>query len=326
LYEETSTGAACYIYGPTGILAKRTTINQESNTYFYHTDHLGSIRLVTDEVKNTVSSITYHPFGEIDIKEGSEDVLFTGKELDSTGLYCHGARYYDPCLGRFITRDSWTYLPNDFRSFGNPVLQWVSNPHVFNRYAYCGNNPLIYTDPTGHGFWSKIGSIVVLATFIALTILCPPVGLAAWAIWAGSAALAVGFFFFECFYEALKVKVIPIPGENDETIGYMWEQDEKMIGGWFCGSKDGGPGYYVWSEEGYYVFVPSDEWEPPPLPEEGEETTPVTIENYPPGWNNPKPEDPEDGSQQSDISNTSSQSDSSYTPPVEPGAGGTSAL
>jgi RHS repeat-associated protein len=326
LYEETSTGTASYIYGPTGLLAKRTTINQESDTSFYHTDHLGSTRLVTDESKNIISAVTYHPFGEIDIKEGSEDFLFTGKELDSTGFYYYGARYYDPGLGRFITRDSWTYLPNDFRSFSNAVLQWISNPHLFNRYAYCGNNPLLYTDPTGHGFWSKLGSIVVVALLIAGTILCPPVGLAGWAIWAGSAALAVGFFYYECFYKGLKVEVIPMPGENDEIIGYVWEQDEKMIGGWFYGSKDDEPGYYVWSEEGYYVFVPSDEWEPPPLPDEGEETTPVTIENYPPGWNNPKPKDPEDDSQQSDNSSTSSQPDSSYTPPIGPVARGTSAL
>jgi uncharacterized protein RhaS with RHS repeats len=87
LYEENSTGTACYIYGPFGLLAKRTTVNQESNTYFYHTDHLGSTRLVTDDSKNIVSAVTYHPFGEIDVKEGSEDFLFTGKEMDSTGLY-----------------------------------------------------------------------------------------------------------------------------------------------------------------------------------------------------------------------------------------------
>lgn len=30
---------------------------------------------------------------------------FTGKEKDATGLYYFGARYYDPAIGRFITRD-----------------------------------------------------------------------------------------------------------------------------------------------------------------------------------------------------------------------------
>ena len=64
LYEENTTGVACYIYGPQGLLAKRTTINEESSMFYYHTDHLGT-RLVTDENKNIVSATTYHPNGEI---------------------------------------------------------------------------------------------------------------------------------------------------------------------------------------------------------------------------------------------------------------------
>jgi len=46
------------------------------------------------------------------------------------------ARYYDPSLGRFISAD--TIAP----SFGNPQNR--------NRYSYALNNPLKYTDPTGH--------------------------------------------------------------------------------------------------------------------------------------------------------------------------------
>ncbi|MGD2248990.1 MAG: RHS repeat-associated core domain-containing protein [Candidatus Methanofastidiosia archaeon] len=105
MYEENSNGSATYIYGPTGRIAKRTTINQETNTFYYHKDHLDSTRLVTDSSKNIVVAVRYHPFGDIDTKEGSESYLFTGKEKDSTGLYYYGARYYDSELGRFITRD-----------------------------------------------------------------------------------------------------------------------------------------------------------------------------------------------------------------------------
>jgi hypothetical protein len=46
------------------------------------------------------------------------------------------ARLYDPVIGRFITPD--TIIPEPY------------NPQSLNRYAYCLNNPLIYTDPTGH--------------------------------------------------------------------------------------------------------------------------------------------------------------------------------
>jgi hypothetical protein len=44
--------------------------------------------------------------------------------------------YYDPELGRFIQPD--TIIPN------------LSNPQSYNRYSYCVNDPLRYTDPTGH--------------------------------------------------------------------------------------------------------------------------------------------------------------------------------
>jgi len=135
IYEENSTGSACYVYGPTGLITKRTTINQESNIYYYHKDHLGSIRLVTDTSRNIIVASTYHPFGETEVKEGSEQYLYNGKEKDSTGLYYYGARYYDPEIGRFIT--------------GNLIKGNSMNLQSLNRYSYCLNNPLKYIDPNG---------------------------------------------------------------------------------------------------------------------------------------------------------------------------------
>ncbi|MBU7022412.1 MAG: hypothetical protein HXS41_15280, partial [Theionarchaea archaeon] len=135
LYEENSTGSASYVYGPTGRIAKRTTIQGESNVFYYHTDHIGSTRQITDNDKNIVAATTYHPFGEACIEEGSEDYLFSGQERDATGLYYCGARYYDPEIGRFITRD--------------PFRGMISNPQSLNGYSYCQNNPVRYVDPMG---------------------------------------------------------------------------------------------------------------------------------------------------------------------------------
>ncbi|MGC1123355.1 MAG: RHS repeat-associated core domain-containing protein [Candidatus Methanofastidiosia archaeon] len=135
LYEKKPDGGAAFIYGPMGEIAKRTTLNGESHTFYYHNDRTGSTRLVTDENKNIVSAYTYHPFGETGIEEGSENYLFTGKERDETGLYYYGARYYDPDLGRFITRD--------------PAGGHMEAPQTLNRYAYCLNNPLKFVDPDG---------------------------------------------------------------------------------------------------------------------------------------------------------------------------------
>jgi len=61
--------------------------------------------------------------------------LYTGKERDATGLYYYGARYYDCETGRFTTRD--------------PVAGRTHTPQSLNRYIYCLNNPLKYTDPLG---------------------------------------------------------------------------------------------------------------------------------------------------------------------------------
>jgi len=135
IYEDNSTGSACYVYGPTGLIAKRTIIDQESNTYFYHKDHLRSIRLVTDSSKNIIVASTYHPFGETNVEEGAEEYLFNGKEKDGTGLYYYGARYYDPQIGRFITKDL--------------IKSNRMNSQSLNRYSYCLNNPIKYIDLEG---------------------------------------------------------------------------------------------------------------------------------------------------------------------------------
>ena len=63
--------------------------------------------------------------------------IYTDQELDTeTGLYNYDARMYDPLIGRFISPDS--------------MVPDLYDPQSLNRYSYCRNNPLIYTDPTGH--------------------------------------------------------------------------------------------------------------------------------------------------------------------------------
>lgn len=63
---------------------------------------------------------------------------YTGQTHDAViaGIYYYGARYYDPALGRFLQAD--TIVPNP------------QNSQSLNRYSYAANNPLRYSDPTGH--------------------------------------------------------------------------------------------------------------------------------------------------------------------------------
>ncbi len=75
----------------------------------------------------------------MDYSKGSSDnnIQFTGKEIDSeSGLTYFGARYYNPVIGRWISRDT--------------LSGKITIPQSLNRYLYCYNNPLNYIDKTGH--------------------------------------------------------------------------------------------------------------------------------------------------------------------------------
>jgi RHS repeat-associated protein len=75
----------------------------------------------------------FKPYGE-DLDEGIGSFVpkyqFNFKEKETSGLYDYGARLYNPATGRWMSADT--------------VLDGL------NRYAYVGNNPLRYIDPTGH--------------------------------------------------------------------------------------------------------------------------------------------------------------------------------
>jgi RHS repeat-associated protein len=101
---------------------------------------LGSTSLVTDEEGNETSRIHYSPYGWFIETTGAEslptDRLFTGQRLENIGLYDYRARFYDPLVGSFISADS--IIPNPFSPIG------------WNRFSYVQNNPIRYTDPSGH--------------------------------------------------------------------------------------------------------------------------------------------------------------------------------
>jgi len=99
----------------------------ETGTYYYHPDHLGSTSAMTDSKGDVVEEQVNLPFGEV--VSGSEKYGFTGKELDETGLQYFGLRFYSPEIGRFITAD--------------PLKDGI------NWYSYARNNPLRFIDPTG---------------------------------------------------------------------------------------------------------------------------------------------------------------------------------
>jgi len=110
-----------------------------TNTQYFHWDHLGSTRLVTDEMGVSIAQYKFYPFGNYAESSGSSPARqkFTGHERDdSVGLDYMLARYYSSGLSRFFSVDP-----------GDDSLLEV--PQSWNGYAYVRNNPLKFLDPDG---------------------------------------------------------------------------------------------------------------------------------------------------------------------------------
>ena len=125
---------------------------------YLHGDHLGSVSVTTDGAGNVASRTTYHPWGTT-LNGGATSRNYTGQYRDGTGLLYYNARYYDPALGRFISADTLVPGANGLTVNGfsttslgrfTPGGSGPVNPQELNRYAYALNNPLKYTDPSGH--------------------------------------------------------------------------------------------------------------------------------------------------------------------------------
>lgn len=134
--KDITTGATTdHVYGNGMHLAKITG----GTTYYYHEDQVGSNRLVTYVNSGKVTtqfSSDYKPYGASYGASGSEVFQYTDRMLDSaTGLYYFNARFYDPSIMKFTTRD--------------PAAGDTAVPASLNLYAYAGGNPLSNIDPTG---------------------------------------------------------------------------------------------------------------------------------------------------------------------------------
>ena len=140
LYVCTDTACAKLIYAGAQRVAM-VQVGSGSASYF-HADHLGSTSVLTNASGTAEEHNSYRPYGDSHTHTGTSDVAYkyTGQERDaSTELAFYQARYYDLPLGRFVSPDS--IVPN------------FLDPQAFNRYAYARNNPVRYTDPTGH-WWN----------------------------------------------------------------------------------------------------------------------------------------------------------------------------
>ncbi len=127
----------------------------KEETFFYHSDYLGSTSYITDKHANITQYDAYLPYGELLVDEhsSSEDLpyKFNGKQFDEeTGLYYYGARYLNPMASIWYGVDP---LAEKYKSIG--------------AYVYCSANPIRLIDSDGkkilfvNGYWNSfIGGFI----------------------------------------------------------------------------------------------------------------------------------------------------------------------
>ena len=105
-------------------------------------DPLGSTVALTGSSKTITDTYQYEPYGASTHTSGTSlnNYQFAGQANDFNNLYFMRNRYYLPAIGRFISRDP--------TGLGGGT----------NMYAYAGDDPVNFSDPTGLEF-DPIGGI-----------------------------------------------------------------------------------------------------------------------------------------------------------------------
>ncbi|MCX8131107.1 MAG: GH-E family nuclease [Clostridia bacterium] len=151
------------VYGSDTLLSRKVDTN---NPFYMMYNGHGDVTALVDSTSTIQGTYYYDAFGKITASSGTANNPFrySGYMYDSetalgtdTGMYYLNARFYDANTARFLQEDSYTGDPSD--------------PLSLNLYTYCTNNPLIYTDPTGHffnfitaAFGAAVGAVVGVAS------------------------------------------------------------------------------------------------------------------------------------------------------------------
>lgn len=117
-------------------------VHNSTDTYYYRFNLQGDVTGIYNKNGSLIVEYTYDAWGKLESTTGNtfigllNPIRYRGYYYDfETGLYYLQTRYYDPETGRFINADG-------LLSTGQGVLG-------YNMYAYCGNNPVNFSDYTG---------------------------------------------------------------------------------------------------------------------------------------------------------------------------------
>ncbi|VVP49707.1 hypothetical protein PS865_05304 [Pseudomonas fluorescens] len=130
------------------------TKDKVADQYRYQfSNHLGSNMLVLDDQANIICEENYFPYGGTSWWAGPDQVQaryktrrYAGQELDATGLYYYGQRFYAPWLMRWISPDP------------------VGITDGLNRYLMVRGNPVRFVDRQGLTGWDTAGAAGATAT------------------------------------------------------------------------------------------------------------------------------------------------------------------
>lgn len=134
-----TTATRYYTLGSATVAMRTTTGNNSADgklTYLM-ADNQASTQLAIDAITGTATRRRYTPFGDqrsASLPTGTDRGFLGKTEDDTTGLSALGDRMYDPALGRFLSPDP---------------LSTPYAPQNLNAYSYSGNNPIVYSDPSG---------------------------------------------------------------------------------------------------------------------------------------------------------------------------------
>jgi RHS repeat-associated protein len=117
----------------------------ETEKWGYTLSDAQNAKLLVDNAGNLAHRWEWEPFGRARADTGNTAAAFSfsGEQRDDeTGLINLRARYYDPGIGRFLSRDS--------------IPGVMTLPQSWNRFSYVENDPINATDPSGHKKSTKI--------------------------------------------------------------------------------------------------------------------------------------------------------------------------
>ena len=170
--EKTGTRTIVYIYdasgAPIGMMYRTTSYAEGAFDVFWYEKNLqGDIVAVYNSSGTKLVTYDYYDaWGNYTVSYSNSGAT-TGAQYNpfryrgyyhdtDLGMYYLQSRYYDAKVCRFISADSYT-------STGQGILS-------VNMYAYCGNNPVMGYDPTGHWDWGGVivGLIITIAGGVAV--------------------------------------------------------------------------------------------------------------------------------------------------------------